>query len=256
MPKYQDVVLSEAQLEDHVRQAPDSLEPGLTFLANQVQTNFGRLDVLMADSGRALVVAELKVVQDDNMVAQGLDYYDYIVENRHALASFSHIGKFDVNQTPRLVLVAPAFSQLLLNRCRWLDLPISLIRYQAIHIEGIQGATVVYSEVLVPPRTESIEISSIETHLNYVTDEGLRNAAKDWITKLRDLVGASISLSATKSYISIKAHGKAVGELTAYRKKWLVSVRDADGQWQHIAANTLESFTEAVREIEGFALGN
>ncbi len=32
----------------------------------------------MVDSGKSLIVAELKAVEDDGMLLQGLDYYDYV----------------------------------------------------------------------------------------------------------------------------------------------------------------------------------
>jgi hypothetical protein len=40
----------------------------------------------LVDSGRSLVVAELKMVQDDDMLIQGLDYYDYVSTNLEAFA--------------------------------------------------------------------------------------------------------------------------------------------------------------------------
>jgi RecB family endonuclease NucS len=78
LKKYNTVIVSEAQLEDLVRQAPELIEDGMQFVDHQRSTTQGRLDVLLVDSGQALVVAELKVVEDDGMLVQGLDYYDYI----------------------------------------------------------------------------------------------------------------------------------------------------------------------------------
>jgi RecB family endonuclease NucS len=63
--------VSEAVLEDLVRRDAGLIEEGLVYVDHQKPTAGGRLDVLLADSGKSLVVAELKVVQDDGMLLQG-----------------------------------------------------------------------------------------------------------------------------------------------------------------------------------------
>jgi hypothetical protein len=78
LKKYRTVNIREAQLEDLVRQAPEFIEDGMQFVDHQRSTTRGRLDVLLVDSGRALAVAELKVVEDDGMLMQALDYFDYV----------------------------------------------------------------------------------------------------------------------------------------------------------------------------------
>ncbi len=73
MEKYTNVEVSETQLEDLVRRLPELIEADLAFVDHQAFTDRGPLDVLMVDSGRALVVADLKVVEDDTMLVQGID---------------------------------------------------------------------------------------------------------------------------------------------------------------------------------------
>jgi len=84
MAEYSKVNVLENELEDLVRQHADKIEEGLTFVDHQCPTDGGRLDVLLRDSGGALIVAELKVVEDDGMLLQGLDYYDYVSKNIEA----------------------------------------------------------------------------------------------------------------------------------------------------------------------------
>jgi hypothetical protein len=86
MVKYRKVDVSEQRLEDLVRQHADAIEDALVYVDHQHSTLGGRLDVLMVDSGESLVVAELKVVEDDGMLLQGLDYYDYVSTHREAFA--------------------------------------------------------------------------------------------------------------------------------------------------------------------------
>ncbi len=65
---YKKIDISERQLEDLVRQHPSLIEEGMVHLTHQTQTPGGRLDVLLVDSGKSLVVAELKVVEDGTVI--------------------------------------------------------------------------------------------------------------------------------------------------------------------------------------------
>ena len=76
MTGYSVVQVPEHHLEDLVRRYAGKIEDGLIYVDHQKHTADGRLDSLLADSGKAFVVAELKVVQDDGMLLQGLDYLD------------------------------------------------------------------------------------------------------------------------------------------------------------------------------------
>ena len=68
MKKYKTVGVTEAQLEDLIRQGPELIEEGLRFVDHQASTGRGPLDVLLVDNRGALVVAELKVVVDEAML--------------------------------------------------------------------------------------------------------------------------------------------------------------------------------------------
>jgi len=118
MKKYKSVSVSEAELEDLVRQGAELIEEGMQFVDHQRRTTRGPLDVLLVDSGGALVVAELKVVEDDGMVTQALDYYDFVRARLESYARVYNTFKIDPNQEPRLLLIAPSFSTLMLSRLK------------------------------------------------------------------------------------------------------------------------------------------
>ena len=112
MKKYKIVEVQEKDLEELVRKYPEYIEQGLKYVDHQKRTDRGPLDVLFVDSGKALVVAELKVVEDDSMLVQGVDYYDYITRNIEGLARAYRTKSISIDPTqrPRLFLVAPSFS--------------------------------------------------------------------------------------------------------------------------------------------------
>jgi len=86
MKKYQQIEVNESQLEDLVRIGSELIEDGLKYVDHQKFTDKGRMDVLMVDSGKSIVVAELKIIEDDTMLFQGLDYFDYVSTNIEAFA--------------------------------------------------------------------------------------------------------------------------------------------------------------------------
>jgi len=174
MKSYVKVDVSEQQLEDLVRQHAGMIEEGLCYVDHQKQTNGGRLDVLLVDSGRSLVVAELKVVQDDGMLMQGVDYYDYVSTHKEAFARLYKAHKIDPTQDVRLFLIAPSFSQTLINRCKWLEIPVSMFMYNCLKFEGDDSIVPIFSEQAIPSLPEVIKITHLDDHLNYITDNEVR----------------------------------------------------------------------------------
>src|SRR4030042_305059 len=86
MLEYEVKDLSEGELEHKIRSQPNLIENGLKLVSSQRKAGRGPLDLLLVDSGNALVVVELKVTIDDDMLAQALDYYDYVYSNLEKLA--------------------------------------------------------------------------------------------------------------------------------------------------------------------------
>src|SRR6185436_2109744 len=175
MKKYSHVDVSEQQLEDLVRQYVETLEEGLRYVSHQRVTGSGRLDVLLVDSGNALVLAELKVVEDDGMLFQALEYYDYISSHVEALARLYNSFSIDPTQQVRLFLIAPTFSQSIIACCKWVDAPISLFSYRNIMLEGSSDIIPVFSEQTIPSPPDILETYSLDDRLNYITDSGVRD---------------------------------------------------------------------------------
>lgn len=154
MPKYKKVDVSGTQLEDLVRQHADAIEDSLVYIDHQRSSPGGRLDVLMVDSGKSLVVAELKVVEDDGMLLQALDYYNHLSTHRETFARLYRSYGPDPAQQVRLFLIAPSFSQVLINRCKWIDAPISLFTYTCLKFENAEEITPVFKEQEIPSPPE------------------------------------------------------------------------------------------------------
>lgn len=232
MKKYRTAEVSEAQLEHLVREAPQSIEAGLQFVDHQKFTSRGPLDVLLVDSGHALIVAELKVVEDDGMLVQGIDYYDYVSRNLDGFARAYKERHIDPAQSPRLFLIAPSFSVALLNRIKWLNLPVSLFTVQCIEFEDSRGEVIpVYKEITAPATPERVVAYSLDDRYNFITDETVRLLAKDVVANIQSWDPKRVIVEPTKYDISIKIYGRVLSYIGPRRKHFVVYTDDAEEKW-------------------------
>ena len=205
----------------------------------------------MVDSGRALVVAELKVVEDDTMLVQGIDYYDYVLRNLDGYARAYSKHKINPGQEPRLFLVAPSFSVTLLNRVKWIGIPISLFTFQCIEFDNAKGDVVpVYKEVTAPGIPERVEAYSLEDRYDYITDSKVRSLAEGIVDDIQSWDPDKILVEAIKSAISIKVAGRVVAYIEPRRKHFLLSTYDKEGKWvsQPMNSNSdVETFLPVVK---------
>jgi len=234
MSQYRIVEVLEKKLEDLIRQDPDLIEEGLTFITHQFDTKRGPLDVLLADSGNALIVAELKATEDDNMLTQGMDYYDFVASNIESLARGYKDAKINPLEDPRLLLIAPSFSQTLINRCKWIDIPISLFEYQCIVFDNNPDKIIpVFKQKDIPSRPEIVDVPTIPDYLNYITDNKIKKIAENFLNEIKLWDESNISLIPIKYAISIKVSGRVFAHFSTRRKHFVISTYDSDNNWKN-----------------------
>lgn len=231
MPKYKKIDVSEQQLEDLIRNNADLIEEGLAFVDHQKQAAGGRLDVLFTDSGRSLVVAELKVVEDDGMLFQCLDYYDNVAAQIETYARIYRNHNVDPTQPVRLLLIAPSFSQTLINRCKWIDAPISLFTYSCIRLDKSDNIIPVFSEQSIPSPLESPVVHKLDDHLSYITDVDVRARVSQVLDQNNQLKSDHITMDALKYAISMKVDGRVFAYLHSRRKHYVISTYNAEDKW-------------------------
>ena len=252
MRKYKVVDASEKQLEEMVRKAPDLIEEGLRYIDHQKRTDRGPLDVLFADSGNALVVAELKVVEDDGMLIQGIDYYDYITSNIEGFARAYKDKKVDPTQKPRLFLIAPGFSVSLLNRCKWIDIPISLFTFQCITFEDNPKETVpIFKEITIPSMPTKVEVYTLDQRLNYITDSKVRKTVEDFLKEIKEWDADNILIEPTKYDISIKVSGRVFSYLGPRRKHFIIYTYNNENKWTGFPIQQAEDLEEVKILLKG-----
>jgi hypothetical protein len=231
MRKYESVEVSEKQLEDLIRQSPESIEEGLRYIDHQKMTDRGPLDILMVDSGNALVTTELKVVEDDGMLTQGIDYYDFVSRSVEGIARVYKNFDVDPKQDIRLFLIAPSFSVPLLGRCKWIDIPISLFTFKCIRFKDSNETIPVFSEVTIPDTPEPPEIRNLDDRLNYITNTNMREMVADLIKEIQAWDASKILIEPTKYDISLKVSGKVFSYIGPRRKHFMVYTYDGEKKW-------------------------
>lgn len=231
MKPYTTVDVSEQELEDLVRRHTELIEDGLVYVDHQKPTGAGRLDVLMVDSGKALVVAELKVMQDDAMLLQGLDYYDFTAMHVEPFARLYREHSIDPTQQVRLFLIAPSFSQALVTRCKWLNLPVSLFTFNCLRFDGKDEVVPIFAEQSVPAIIEPPEVPHLEDHLAYITEPTVRTQVESLLKEIQNWKSGSISVDPIKSAISLKVNGRVFAYLLPRRRHYLFGTFDAEGDW-------------------------
>lgn len=249
MEHYERKDISEAELEDRIRLHPDLIEEGLVFVDRQRRTPRGPLDLLLVDSKKTLVVAELKVVEDDNVLMQTLDYYDYTADKIDTIKRIYKNHNIDSTQMPRLMLIAPSFSHQLVNRCKWIteDIQISLYAYQYIKFEDGKKETIVYVPVEITPRVLiEKEAPSIDGHINYILSKEAKILAKKIIDEIQSWDTTNISISSKQWGVSIKLNNSVIAYWEPRKNAIRVSTIDKDGEWKGYNINTQEEYKNVI----------
>jgi Holliday junction resolvase-like predicted endonuclease len=168
-------VREKEELEPLLIANPEIIEEGLKVITHQHPTDSGPLDILAVDSEGTLAVVELKNEAADSHLDQGLRYYDWCRQNISWIAN-AYKGKTEINAdaTPRLMLIAPAFTDTVRRIAKYIDVELDLIEYHAFENEkgerGLICTAIDFGQAPVPP-----EIPSIEKKMEYFQSEKVKD---------------------------------------------------------------------------------
>jgi len=107
-------VESHQELEQMIAKEMNQVEKDLTVICNNVSINDKTtLHVLCHDNNGQLVIVQLSVSEDDIMLLHGIQSLDYVDKFKTFLKATYNKHKIDDKEKPRLVLIAPSFSDAL-----------------------------------------------------------------------------------------------------------------------------------------------
>ena len=252
MLKYSRNQLSEKELEDRIIKNPHLIEEGLQYIEHQRQTTLGRLDILFIDSNNTLVVAELKVVEDPNMLIQALDYFDFVSEKVEGFARVYYKYKIDVSKYPRLMLIAPSFSTTMINRCRWLnpEIRITLITYQHITFNEIKNDTLVFipQEISIRPTTlkKAPELNEL---LTYMKIKGVRELAKKFLDETQQF-SEDVNIDPIQWGRSVKFKGSVLYYWEPRQNCIRISTSNQNGVWEGFSVANEEEYANVFKLVK------
>jgi hypothetical protein len=102
---------SQQELEQMITKEIGQIEKDLTIICNNVPINDNAtLDVLCHDNNGQLVIVQINVNEDDIMLLHGIQSLDYVDKFKSFLKATYNKHKIDDKERPRLILIAPSFS--------------------------------------------------------------------------------------------------------------------------------------------------
>ena len=183
--KIKPLSISKRELESTIIANPDAVEQGFRILARQHPTDGGPIDLLGVDAEATLVVLELKTEAVDGHLDQGLRYYDWCTHN---LARITHgyNSQIWVNPAapPRLILIAPSFTDMVKRLARHIDIELQLFAYQAFENEKTAN-TVIFTEIDLGQPPEPPPILTREKELEYLRDAQVKDLFKAVLSPLQ-----------------------------------------------------------------------
>lgn len=107
-------VESQQELEQMVTREIGQVEKDLNVICNHVPINDKTmLDVLCHDPNGQLVIMQICVNEDDIMLLHGIQSLDYVGKFKSFLKATYNKHRIDDKKKPRLILIAPSFSDAL-----------------------------------------------------------------------------------------------------------------------------------------------
>jgi hypothetical protein len=107
-------VESRQELEQMIAKEINQVEKDLAVICSNIPVNDKTsLDILCHDSNGQLVIIQLSVDEDDIMLLQGIQSLDYVDKFKSFLKATYDKHKIDDKEKPRLILIAPSFSEAL-----------------------------------------------------------------------------------------------------------------------------------------------
>jgi RecB family endonuclease NucS len=130
-------IKSKNELEELVAKEINVIDERLTFI-DRVLTETGKI-ILCHDKDGRLVIVEPRLFQDDKALFDGLRYLDHYDSEMSTLKVDDEKNKVKRDDQPRLILVAPSFSDDILRVVRHMATQISLYEWEYLKMGDTKG---------------------------------------------------------------------------------------------------------------------
>ena len=134
-----------------IKKYPGQIEKGLRYLDHKLYAGSGYIDALFVDSSGVLAVAEIRIADDKGILMQALQYYDVVQKDRKKIVKKFPDAGIKIEDDPKIILVAPNFSDRVKKAARYVKPEIKLIKFEPIKHTNIVGGGLVGKEVKIQP---------------------------------------------------------------------------------------------------------
>lgn len=213
---------NEAQLRDLFASNLDEIL-GVRFLEKEYQTTDGRIDTLGIDETNSPVIIEYKWKENEEVLVQGLFYFDWLVKNKKhfELLVKNNLGqKVEVSwEQPRVILIAQSFSKHIQKAVQQLkNVELKTYNYyndDILHIENVYiPSTVKQTLEKKEKKKEKNAVYDLNYHLKITSPEMQKfaNQLREKILELPSIVEktlqkSGITYKTTKSFTRLEFRG-------------------------------------------------
>lgn len=107
----------------------------------------------------------------------------------------------------------------------------------------------IFKEVTIPPKPPIIEVYTIERHLRYITDKGVRKRVKALLEEVKPWDSERTTIDATKNDLSLKVNSRVFAYLAPRRKHFPVYTNDPQGKWTGYPVDQEDELTAAKQQM-------
>lgn len=248
--------IEERKLEHEIMKNPQAVENGLVPLDHQVPAGTGKIDILAVDSGGIFTILELKVNEDDSALMQILEYYDWVNQNIDRLAERyrekNHKITIDKESSPRIILIAPSYSQTLKTSSRYIDAKIDLFEYMYLQSKGGEKGLFCRNVELQPPASPPTKPMEVSDHVEYITNSAAKQLCKEVMDKIQK-ISRDIEVSPTQWALSFKYANRVIAYVSTRRNFFHIQYPKRGRNWTWVEIEKKRDFVPDILEgIEDF----
>jgi hypothetical protein len=242
----------ESELRSILANNPNIIEDGLTVLKQEYPTDEGPLDLLCVDGEGRLAVVELKVDSEDTMLFQALKYYDWVYSNRDRVKEAFKDKKINTNLEPKIILIAPEFSETLIRSVKHVTPVIDLYTYKMLECsecgrKGVHLSPITVEEPESPPELPR----TLDDYINYVKEPKAKETLITFIDKVKN-IGEGIQFNPTKSFISVFFKGKRIAVIVPKRTFFYVYLTRRSSWTDRTRVEKKDDYSDIYQKIENF----